>query len=116
MKISIDTKEDSSEDIKRAIRMLQNIVGDSQEIFTNLPVSELSGDETAASVPKTSANEALNPSENEKASESTEDLFSELFSDEEIKKMDKVKVNDEDEHEEEQVPKTKEKKYDIGIY
>lgn len=36
MKLTIDTKEDSKEEIKKAIRMLSAIVGDS-EIYTNSP-------------------------------------------------------------------------------
>jgi hypothetical protein len=36
MKLTIDTKEDSKEEIKKAIRMLSAIVGDS-EIYTNRP-------------------------------------------------------------------------------
>ena len=35
MKISIDTKEDSHEDIKKVIKMLQHLVGESP--FTNQP-------------------------------------------------------------------------------
>ena len=36
MKITIDTKEDSKEEIKKAIRMLSAIVGGS-EVYTNAP-------------------------------------------------------------------------------
>lgn len=34
MKITIDTKEDSHEDIKKVIRMLQNLVGE-EKVYTN---------------------------------------------------------------------------------
>ena len=40
MKISIDTKEDSHDDIRRAIKLLQNIIGNSQEVFTNQPIPD----------------------------------------------------------------------------
>ena len=40
MKISLDTKEDSHEEIRKVIKMLQNLVGDSQEVFTNQPESQ----------------------------------------------------------------------------
>ena len=35
MKVSIDTKEDSYEEIRKVIKMLENLVGGSQEMFTN---------------------------------------------------------------------------------
>jgi len=35
MKITIDTKEDSHEDLKKVIRMLQHLVGD--DAYTNSP-------------------------------------------------------------------------------
>jgi hypothetical protein len=38
MKITIDTKEDSHDDIKRVIKMLQNLVGDS---YSNADLSSL---------------------------------------------------------------------------
>ena len=37
MRIEIDTQHDSHEDIKKVIKMLQHLVGDSQEVFTNDP-------------------------------------------------------------------------------
>ena len=36
MKITIDTKEDSHEEIKKAIRMLSSLIGE-KEIFSNTP-------------------------------------------------------------------------------
>ncbi len=36
MKLTIDTKEDSHEEIKKAIRMLSTIVGD-EHVYTNSP-------------------------------------------------------------------------------
>ncbi|GEM_PF-1404391 len=147
MKLSIDTREDSHEDIKKIIRMLQNIVGDSQEVFTNQPVSQdannssssspfanifgeissSSGTEqgqvpfaqespaetqAAADKPEETAEEADEGSSN--LSESTEDLFAELFSEEELKKMD-VKKADEEEDEELEI-KPKRKSYGIEFY
>ena len=129
MKLSIDTKEDSHEDLRKVIKMLQHIVGDSQEVFTNQPgilssqaaesspIANIFGDMSGSSsiaqnsssdtVPaETSAPEA--PASSEEASQSTEDLFSELFSEEEIKKMDLPK--------EEAETKPKDKKYGIEFY
>ena len=37
MKITIDTSQDSHSEIKKAIRMLQSIVGHSDEVYTNAP-------------------------------------------------------------------------------
>ena len=37
MKITIDTSQDSHSEIKKAIRMLQSIVGPSDEVYTNAP-------------------------------------------------------------------------------
>lgn len=131
MKISIDTKEDSHDDIKKVIRMLQNVVGDSQEIFTNQlieqqsasqetssPFANIFGDIVAA--PQTSGETSettAQPSQEAQTedttttSESTEDLFAELFSEEELKKMDAAKVKDDEE-----LPKPKDKKYSIEFY
>ena len=138
MKISIDTKEDSHDDLKKVIKMLQHIVGDSGEVFTNQqPASETSaanpfanifGDTSSVSI-KASAPEitsmgdlpSLETPSNENhesatptTSESTDDLFAELFSEDEIKKMDAAKVP-EDEEEELEV-KSKGKKYNIEFY
>ena len=134
MKISIDTKEDSHEDIRKAIRMLQNIVGDMQEIFTNQPISSEASSQTAnpfinifgdnsidsqpAPAPETMPAEqspepgAAEAKETEETSQSAEDLFAELFSEEELKKMDKVKNDEEDEGE----IKPKSKRPSIELY
>jgi len=148
MKLSIDTREDSHEDIKKIIRMLQNIVGESQEVFTNQPVSQDANNSSSSSPfanifgeissssgteqgqvpfaqespaetqaaaedkPEETAEEADEGSSN--LSESTEDLFAELFSEEELKKMD-VKKADEEEDEELEI-KPKRKSYGIEFY
>lgn len=132
MKVSIDTKEDSHEEIRKVIRMLQNLVGDNAEIFTNQPASELTGAEAAASpianifgdvsassAPENSgASVEISPAEApssvssaEEEPQSTEDLFAELFSEEELKKMDAAPAKDEEEE-----IKPKDKKYDIEFY
>ena len=133
MKISIDTKEDSHEEIAKVIRMLQNLVGDSQEVFTNQPSSESSASITEDAITNIladtpnlaqetpSAEQASQESQTEeaqaeKAPQSTEDLFAELFSEEELKKMEATPVKEEDEKEEEELPKTKSKKYSIELY
>ena len=137
MKISIDTREDSHEEIKKVISMLQNLVGGSGEIFSNdssisaasnsSPIANIFGDSSSVSSSaelassSETAESAVAPSSaeaNEAASQSTEDLFAELFSEEELKKMEPVK-EPEDEDEEEELKskaKPKSKKPDIEFY
>ena len=124
MKISVDTKEDSHDDLRKVIKMLQHLVGDNQEIFINQPTPE-SGTENSGSpfanifgdtpsTPETSTITSETTQETaEETSQSTEDLFAELFSEEELKKMDTAKIKDE---EEETEIKPKSKKYDIEFY
>jgi len=133
MKVSIDTKEDSHDEIKKVISMLQNLVGDSQEIFSNdssvaeasnsSPIANIFGDISSASSPISAE---INSSEQESAlssieakeevSQSTEDLFAELFSEEEIKKMEPAKAEEDEEEELEIKPKSKSKRPDIEFY
>lgn len=129
MRVTVDTSHDSHEDIKKVIRMLQNLVGDSQEIFTNQPseaqaspIANIFGD-TSASPQSTTTSEAAETQAQETAGEtspeetpqSTDDLFAELFSEDELKKMDTAKVKEEEEDEEEEIKPAK-KKYDIEFY
>ena len=148
MKVSVDTKEDSHEEIKKVIRMLQNLVGESQEIFSNEPVqSEASNPEDSGDSGSTFANilsdmptspqisqapslqqqdaepvqqakegKQPKPEEKEELSGSAEDLFAELFSEEELKKMDVAAPKKEEEEGEEEEIKPKGKKYDIELY
>ena len=101
MKVSIDTKEDSHDDIRKVIRMLQNVVGESQEVFTNSapeatqpkssPMANIFGDISSGVIAafETAPQESqLQTEEKEEAPQSTDDLFAELFSEEELKKMD----------------------------
>lgn len=122
MKIEINTKEDSHEDIKKVIKMLQHIIGESQEIFTNQPVQQeisqsagsafnnLFGDDSSSqnSTIETST-DASQETKEEETSESTEDLFAELFSEEELKKMEPVKEDEEE-------IKHSKKKYNVELY
>ncbi|MBS3096474.1 hypothetical protein J4480_03475 [Candidatus Woesearchaeota archaeon] len=130
MRVTVDTQHDSHEDIKKVIKMLQHLVGDSQEVFTNdpsaaesqiSPIANIFGDAspspqstTTSEAAETQAQEtaAETPAE---ASESTEDLFAELFSEEELKKMDTSKSKEEEEDEEEEL-KPARKKHDIEFY
>jgi len=127
MKVSIDTKEDSHEEIRKVIKMLQNLVGDSEEIFTNQPAesSAQPAESAFANIfgDASSSQESINSSETqetqtekaaEETTESTEDLFAELFNEEEIKKMNQDQVKEEEA--EEELPKTKDKKYSIEFY
>ncbi len=106
MEIKIDTKHDSHEDIRKVIKMLQHLIGDSQEIFTNQPSSQSDISQDTGSAfnnifgDASTQNQAAEEStekieETEEISESTEDLFAELFSEEEIEKMKKVEEVDE---------------------
>ncbi len=126
MKISVDTKEDSHEDIRKVIKMLQHLIGDNQEVFTNeptlaqeaSPIANIFGDLSSASETPTNPETAQETQEQaaqeaaEETNQSTEDLFAELFSEEELKKMDTAKVKEEDE----EGMKPKKKKHDIEFY
>ena len=116
MRITVDTSHDSHDDIRKVIRMLYHLIGESQEIFTNQsqpfqetsPIANIFGNEKSpAEEVALSETNKESATEVEEKSESTEDLFAELFSEEELKKMEPVK--------EEEEPKTK-KKYDIEMY
>lgn len=126
MRIEVDTSHDSHDDIKKVIKMLQHLVGDSQEVFTNnpqeaaSPIANIFGDASTSPETATSSETAQETSQTQETAEasdtsqSTEDLFAELFSEEEIKKMDtKAKEEEEDE---EIKPKAKDKKYGIELY
>ena len=140
MKLSVDTKEDSADDIRKVIRMLQHIVGeDSAMQAPDLQIQQETAGQDApmeSSVENTAPTEQENAKESifsslftnkpemvqqpsvnaaeslEEVSQSTEDLFAELFSDEEIKKMDE-KSSEADEIEEE--PRQK-PSYKIELY
>lgn len=132
MKVSIDTKEDSHEEIKKVIRMLQNLVGDSQEIYSNdpsvsassqqSPIANIFGDtsQVSSSSPieasSDASSEQTSTEEKEETSQSTEDLFAELFSEEELKKMEHVKEPEDEDEEEELKSKPKSKKQEIEFY
>lgn len=136
MKVSIDTKEDSHEEIKKVIKMLQNLVGDSQEIFSNepsvsapsneSPIANIFGDsssgsssgEASSQTAESGVDSSSSAEAKEETSQSTDDLFAELFSEEELKKMEPVKApEDEDEEEElKSKEKPKSKKPDIEFY
>ena len=77
MKISVDTREDSHEDIRKVISMLKNLVGDNSEIMTNMPMSgsidqpgaassspfnNIFGDTSTDNSTETSASQASEPS------------------------------------------------------
>lgn len=140
MRISIDTKEDSHDEIRKVIGMLQNIVGDSQPIFSNQPISSeasqaassataspfanIFGDTSSvaespsAPVETTPQDKTNQPTagEKEETSQSTEDLFAELFSEEELKKMEPAREPENEDEEEEIKSKAKSKKPDIEFY
>ena len=125
MKVEVDTSHDSHDDIRKVIKMLQHLVGESQEIFTNnpqeaaSPIANIFGDVssiTASGAAETAQETSQAQETAEETSQSTEDLFAELFSEEEIKKMDTVKAKEEEEDEEEEIPKSKDKKYGIELY
>lgn len=121
MRITVDTSHDSHDDIRKVIKMLQHLVGDSGVIFSNQPqdtatspMANIFGDVSAQpqATPSEITQEAQQETaeaQNEEASENTEDLFAELFSEEELKKMDVKK-------DEEEKINPKKKKYDIELY
>ena len=92
MRIEVDTSHDSHDDIKKVIKMLQHLVGEPQEIFTNSPqeaaspmanifgdMAPIANSETAATT-EAAQEPAQETAEAAEASESTEYLFAELFS------------------------------------
>lgn len=130
MRVTVDTSHDSHEDIKKVIKMLQHFVGDNQEVFTNQPqaaaspIANIFGDSTlgiAAAEPESASPETSQETQAESKSgespeqaedpKSTDDLFAELFSEEELKKMDKVELKGEKE-----IKPAKGKKYGIELY
>lgn len=126
MRIEVDTSHDSHEDIKKVIKMLQHLVGDSQEIFTNQPqeaaspMANIFGDMAPAAASSEAAVPAAEPAQEapetaETPSEkSADDLFAELFNEEELKKMDAAKPKEEDE--EETKPAKSKNQYNIEFY
>ena len=118
MKIQVNTKEDSPEDIRKAIKLLQIVIGDLPEPSSqSLPSSCASSDSSQAfnNIFSSSTEEKPQQAEEqehtpepkpETNSESTEDLFAELFSDDEIKQMKKVE-------DEEPAPKGKKPKIEL---
>ena len=122
MNISIDTKEDSHEEIKQVIKMLQNLIGDSQEILINQPqegtvshIANIFGDISAQPqvTSETKHETQMEETEKEETPESTGDLFAELFSEEDLKKMNDAEIK-KDENEEE--IRSKGKKYNVELY
>ena len=117
MKITIDTREDSHEDIRKVIKMLQHVVGDDQNIVSNQlelvqnaqsPMANLFGDaqQLSANMQEnaTAFNETAQTAQDNEpepvAKESTvDDIFAELFSEEELKKMDIKQPEEEPEEE-----------------
>ena len=99
--------------------MLQNLVGDSQEIFTNEPEAKIESTSSAFDNifgDTSQSNQTTTPETTETKSEeteSTEDLFAELFSEEELKKMNETEIKKDDEIEE---IKPKGKKYNIEFF
>ena len=109
MKISVDTKEDTHEDLRRVIKVLQHILGesDNSESMQNQssdqsshteasPMESLFGEveqqEEQESTQEMMQEEETQQQEPEaKESSSTDDLFAELFSEEELQKMDTQK-------------------------
>ena len=104
MKITIDTKEDSADDIRKVIKILQDTVepqGFAPQTEQNAgnAFSNMFADNSQA---QSIQEESKEQEPAKESSESTEDLFAELFSEEELKKMEPVK-----DEPEEQVPKGK---------
>ena len=119
MKIKIDTKEDSQDEIRKAIKVLQFLIGDlnlsgqknsdvgeaAQNAFSGM-FSDNSAQQSQAQVSTYSDNSSKAP---EAKSESTDYLFADLFSDNEIAQM-----KHSEEEPEEELPKGK--KAEIELY
>ncbi len=97
MKISIDTKEDSHDDLKRVIRMLQNLVGESTEPLTNQP--GLFSEQKTENI--------KSQEEEDKLQQSTDNLFADLFNQEEIDKMKESENDETKEDEDSFIPENK---------
>lgn len=90
MQISVDTKHDSHEDIRKVITMLQHLVGD-KEVLTNAPAPSQPSEQQTTDMfanlfqdsspptPDQAAPEIVQPVEKK-----TEDLFSDLLSEEDL--------------------------------
>lgn len=63
MKLTIDTKEDSKEEIRKAIRMLSAIVGDPGSVYTNEPSEKAHNQNIFADEPADSEPAASEPSQ-----------------------------------------------------
>jgi hypothetical protein len=125
MEIKVDTKHDTHEDIRKVIRMLQHIVGEEQSAPSVSPVQEPSAPEPMPtqmsgffeqSSTMAVAQESMPASEpqlivKEQEKSETDDLFAELFSDEELKKMEPEPV-----HEEAEEEPSRKSPYSIEIY
>ncbi len=104
MRIEIDTKEDSHEDIKKAINLLHSLMGESVDTNfsaeqTESPIASIFGDSAQIQTNSIQVSEPTaivrEEAQEEKKEESTEDLFAELFTDDEISKMKKIEEEDE---------------------
>ena len=114
MEIKVDTKHDSHEDIRKVIKMLQHIIGEEQapktnnNLISNVAQTQISSLFEQSSTIALAAESVVENSKDSPSQEpigikqnsETEDLFAELFSDDEIKKMEPESSNesDEDEH------------------
>ncbi len=91
MQISVDTKHDSHEDIRRVIAMLQHLVGE-KDVLTNAPASSPSEQQStdmfanlfedspqSTQTPEQAAPEIIQPAEKK-----MEDLFSDLLSEDDL--------------------------------
>jgi len=95
MKITIDTSQDSHSEIKKAIRMLQSIVGNHDEVYTNSPSRNIFDDpspsmgaSSPAPVAEDSSNNAFASIFDEPASSSTTEEAKEEDQDEEIPQIE----------------------------
>jgi hypothetical protein len=97
MQITVDTKHDSHEDIRKVIAMLRHLVGE-KDIFSNSPdaqpiqeeqsaqtLASMFANDASGSSPSPSAQEpSLSPQIVQPAEKKMDDLFSDLLSEEDL--------------------------------
>ena len=106
MIITVDTKHDSPEDIRKIIAMLQNFLGD-RELMSNAPLGQSSEEQAApfanifqdmpAEQGASEPSSIILPEQAaQEAKPSSDELFSDLFSEEDVPKQAEGKEDEED--------------------
>lgn len=105
MILTVDTKHDSPEDIRKIIAMLQHFLGD-RELVSNAPLSQSSGEQAApfanifqdmpVEQPDAEPSSIILPAQAaQEAKPSSDELFSDLFTEEDASKQAEGKEDEE---------------------